>query len=69
MRRSENDRLKKVLILEPGGKRPRRRPKLRWEEQIEEQTARVGRRGWKVVAVRRNERKTFLKRAKAHPGL
>jgi hypothetical protein len=42
---SENDRAKKVLMLEPGGRRPRGRPKLRWEEQIEEDSAGVGYRG------------------------
>jgi hypothetical protein len=66
---SENDPAKKVLILEPGGRRPRGRPKLRWEEQIEEETARVGCRGWKVTAARRDEWKTLLKKAKAHPEL
>jgi hypothetical protein len=29
MRMSENDPAKKVLMLEPGGRRPRGRPKLR----------------------------------------
>jgi hypothetical protein len=66
---SENDPAKKVLMLEPGDGRPRGRPKLRWEEQIEEETARVGCRGWKVIAARRDEWKTLLKKAKAHPGL
>jgi hypothetical protein len=39
MQISEDDPAKKVLMLEPGGRRPRGRPKLRWEEQIEEETA------------------------------
>jgi hypothetical protein len=43
---SENDPAKKVLMLEPGGKRPRERPKLRREEKIEEETTRVGYGGW-----------------------
>jgi hypothetical protein len=55
MQISENDPAKKVLMLEPGGRRPRGRPKLKWQEQIEEGTARVGCRGWKVIAVRRDE--------------
>jgi hypothetical protein len=64
----ESDPAKKVLMLEPGGRRPRGRPKLRWEEHIEEQTARVGFRGWKAIAPRRDEWKTFLKKAKATQG-
>jgi hypothetical protein len=47
---SENDPAKKGLMLEPGGRRPTGRPKLRWEKQIEEETARVGCRGQKVIA-------------------
>jgi hypothetical protein len=66
---SENDPAKKVLMLEPGGRRPRGRPKLRLEEQIEEETARVGCRGWKVIAARQDEWKILLKKAKAHTGL
>jgi hypothetical protein len=66
---SENDPAKKVLMLEPGDRQPRGRPKLRWEEQIEEETARVGCRGWKVIATRGDEWKTLLKKAKAHPGM
>jgi hypothetical protein len=41
----------------------------RWEEQIEEETAREGCRGWKVIAARRDEWKILMKKAKAHPGL
>jgi hypothetical protein len=66
---SENDPAKKVLMLEPGGRRPRGRSKLRREEQIEEETARVGCRGWKVIAARRDEWKILFKKDKAHPGL
>jgi hypothetical protein len=44
-------------------------PKLRWEEQIEEETARVGCNGWKVITARRDEWKILLKNAKASPGL
>jgi hypothetical protein len=69
MRASESASAKKVLMLEPGGRRPRGRRKLRWEEQIEEETARVGCRGWKVIAARRDEWKILLKKVKAHPGL
>jgi hypothetical protein len=55
---SENDPVKKVLMLEPGGRRRRGRPKLRCEEE----TARVGCRGWKVIAARRDEWKIPLKK-------
>jgi hypothetical protein len=56
---SENNPAKKVLMLEPGGRRPRGRPNLRWEEKIEEETAGVGCRGWTVIAARRDEWKTL----------
>jgi hypothetical protein len=46
----KNEPAKKVLMLEPGGRRPKGRPKLKLEEQIEEETARVGCRRWKVIA-------------------
>jgi hypothetical protein len=65
MRISKNDPAKKVLMLDPGGKRP----KGRWEEQIEEETARVGCRGWMAIAARRDEWKTLLKQVRAQPGL
>jgi hypothetical protein len=39
-----------------------------WEGQIEEETARVGCKGWKATAVRRDQWKALLKK-KAHPGL
>jgi hypothetical protein len=48
---SANDPAKKVLMLEPGGRQLRGRPKLGWEEQIEEETARVGCKGRKVIAL------------------
>jgi hypothetical protein len=66
---SENDPAEKVPMLEPGDRRPRGRQKLRWEEQIEEETAKVGCKGWKVIAARRDELKILLKKAKAHLGL
>jgi hypothetical protein len=69
MRVSENDPAKKVLMLEPGDRGPRGRPKLSWGEQIGEETARGGCRGWKMFAARRDEWKILLKKAKAHSGL
>jgi hypothetical protein len=48
----ENEPAKKVLIPESGSRRPRGRLKSRRVHKIEEKTARVGCRGWKVIAAR-----------------
>ena len=56
-------------MFQPGGSRPRGKPKLRWEDQVEEDAARTGCRNWKRTAHIREEWQKLLKEAKAHPGL
>jgi len=60
---------RRVLFSEPGGKRPRGRPRLRWEDGVEEDVVRLGCRNWKVVALNREGWRKLLKEAEAHPGL
>ena len=58
-----------MLVTGPGGQRPRGTPKLRWEEGIEEDAARVGFRNWKKTETNREEWRNLLKEDLAHPGL
>ena len=68
--RQDDDNLsRKVLLSEPGGKRPRGRPRLRWEDGVEEDVARLGCRNCKTVALNREGWRKLLKEAEAHPGL
>jgi hypothetical protein len=69
MRLNDNDPAKKVLTSQPGGRRPRGKPKLRWQDQVAEDAARAGCRNWKSTAHNREEWREILKEAKAHPGL
>jgi hypothetical protein len=68
-RLNESDPARKVLLTGPGGQRPRGRPKLRWEEGIEEDAVRAVFRNWKKTAANREEWRNLLKEALAHPGL
>ena len=68
--RQEDDGLsRRVLLSEPGGKLPRGRPRLRWEDGVEEDVARLGCRILKIVALNREGWKKLLKETEAHPGL
>ena len=49
----DDDLSRRVLLREPGGKRPRGRPRLRWEDGLEEDVARIGCTNWKVAALNR----------------
>ena len=43
--------------------------RLRWEDGVEEDVARLGCRNWKIVALTRERWRKLLKEAEAHPGL
>jgi len=64
----DDDSSRRVLLSEPGGKHPRGRPRLRWEDRVEEDVARLRCRNWKIVALNREGWKKLLE-AEAHPGL
>ena len=64
IRQDDDDLSRRVLLSEPGGKCPRGRPRLRWEN-----VATLGCRNWKTVALNREGWKKLLKEAEAHPRL
>jgi len=53
VRRDDNGLSRRVLLIEPGGKRPRGRPRLRWEDGVKEDAAKLVCRNWTVVALNR----------------
>ena len=69
MRLNDNDPAIKVLMSQPGGSRPRGRPKLRWQDQVAENAVRAGCRNWKRTPHNHEDWWKLLKEAKAHPGL
>jgi hypothetical protein len=54
---------------EPGGKRPRGRPRLRWEDGVKDDAAKLWYRNWTVVALNQEGWRKLLREAEAHPGL
>jgi len=53
IRQDDDDLSRRVLLSEPGAKRPRGRHKLRWEDGVKEDAAKLGCRNWTVVALNR----------------
>ena len=68
-RQDDDDLSRRVLLSGPGGKRHTGRPRLRWEDGVEEDAARLGCINWKIVALNREGWRKLLKKAEAHPGL
>jgi len=65
----DDDLSRRVLLSEPGRKRPRGRPRLRWEDGVKEDAAKLGYRNWTVVALNQEGLRKLLKEAEAHSGL
>ena len=64
-----NDRtLKKIFNTKPDGARRGGRPKLRWEDGVDQDMRILEVKNWKV-ALDRDEWAKFLKKARAHQGL
>jgi len=63
----EDDLFRRVLLSEPGGKRPRGRPRLRWEDGVKEDAGKLGYRNWTAVALNGEGWRKLLKEAKAPP--
>jgi hypothetical protein len=63
------DLSRRVLLSEPGGKRPRGRHRLRWEDGVKEDVAKLGCRNWTVFALIREGWRKLFKKDEAHPGL
>ena len=51
IRQDDDDLSSRVLLSEPGGKCLRGRPRLRWEDGVKEDAAKLGCRNWTVVAL------------------
>jgi hypothetical protein len=67
--RMNNDRtIKKLFNAKPDGVRRVGRPKLQWEDGVDQDMRILEVKNWKVVALNRDEW-TKLKKAKAHHGL
>ena len=65
-----NDRtLKKIFNTKPDGARSVGRPKLRWEDGVDQDMRIWGVKNWKKVALNRDEWAQLLKKARAHQGL
>ena len=69
IRQDDDDLARRDLLSEPGGKRPRGRPRLRWEDGVKEDVAKLGCRNWTVAVRNRKGWRKLLKEAEAHPGL
>jgi hypothetical protein len=68
--RVNNDRtLKKIFNTKPDGARSVGRPKLRWEDGVDQDIRTLGVNSWKKVALNRDEWAKLLKKARAHQGL
>ena len=68
--RMNNDRtIKKIFNTKPDGVRSAGRPKLRWEDGVDQDIRILGVKNWKKVALNRYEWAELLKKARAHQGL
>ena len=68
--RMNSDRtLKKIFNTKPDGVRSVGRPKLRWEDGVNQDMRILGVKNWKKVARNRDEWAKLLKTARAHQGL
>jgi hypothetical protein len=69
IRQDDDDLSRRILLSEPGGKRPRGRARLRWEDCVKDDAAKLGCRNWTVVALNREGWRKHLREAEAHPEL
>jgi hypothetical protein len=68
--RVNNDRtLKKIFNTKLDGARSVGRPKLRWEDGVDQDIRILGAKNWKKVVLNRDEWAKLLKKARAHQGL
>ena len=67
---TNNDRtLKKIFNTKPHRTRSFGRPKLRWEDGVDQDMRILGVKNWKKVALNRDEWANLLKKVRAHQGL
>jgi len=68
--RMNNDRtIKKIFNTNPDGVRRVGRPKLRWEDGVDQDMRILEVKNWKRVALNIDEWTKLLKKARAHHGL
>jgi hypothetical protein len=65
----DDDLARRVLHIEPGEKRPRQRPRMRWEGGVKEDVAKLRCRNWTVIGINWEGWRKLLKEAEAHFGL
>ena len=66
---NENRTLKKIFDTKLGGVRRVGRPKMRWEDGVDQDMRMLEVKNWKKVALDRDEWARLLKKARAHQGL
>jgi hypothetical protein len=65
-----NDRtIKRIFSTKPDGVRSVGRPKLQWEDGVDQDIRILGVKNWKKVALNRDEWEKLLKKAGGHQGL
>ena len=69
LRMEEGRTTKRIFQARPTGSRKRGRPKLRWEDCLENDFRALNVRQWRTVAPRRRAWRDLLEKAKVHPGL
>ena len=68
--RMNNDRtIKKIFNVKPDGVRRVGRPKLRWEDGVDQDMRLLEVKNWKRVALNRDEWRKLLKKVRVHHGL
>jgi hypothetical protein len=68
--RMNSDRtIKKIFDTKPDGVRSVGRPKLRWEDGVDQDIRMLGVKNWEKVALDRDEWAKLLKKARVHQGL
>jgi len=60
---------KKIFNTKPNGVRRVGRPKLRWDDGVDQDIRMLEVKNWKKVALDRDEWAKLLKKARAHQGL
>jgi hypothetical protein len=69
VRISDDTTLKKIFNTKPDGARSVGRPKLRWEDGVDQDMRISEVKNWKKFALNRDEWTKLLKKARAHQGL
>jgi hypothetical protein len=66
---NDDETLNKIFNTKPEGASSVGRPKLQWEDGVDQDMRILGVKNWKKVALNRDEWAKLLKKARAHQGL